>query len=212
MPYAIFCQFKVHQHIGKKACGAPKLRAEANGDAAACARQNASGICAAACQRDSRRGANTYVLQLFYSRTRGGCKKLSRLRGRQSCTRTAVWTAMRTAAIFNRAIRGLMRRNPHRAVCHPTETVLKERHAEGSRKSIAFVERRRNQRKSAALSTDKASRAAGFDAQTWFQNRKPGGKTVWAPIGRLCPKRNLIRKEGFFETIYWNVSKPNCPA
>lgn len=62
----------------------------------------------------------------------------------------------------------------------------------GSRKSLAFVGRRRNQRKSAALSLDKASGAAGFDAQTWFQNRKPGGKTVWAPIGRLCPKLNLI--------------------
>lgn len=62
-----FISNKVHKqiHFAKegKARGAPKLRVEANGDAVACVRQNASGICASACQRGGRRGANTCVLQ-----------------------------------------------------------------------------------------------------------------------------------------------------
>ena len=52
-------------HFAKEERRAARLNSglRPTGDAAACVRQNASGICAAACQRDSRRGANTYVLQ-----------------------------------------------------------------------------------------------------------------------------------------------------
>ena len=56
---------------------------------------------------------------------------------------------------------GPIRRIPQRAVCHPTETVLKKNGIKALRKRYAFAERGKKQRKS-AYCKDNASRVAGF--------------------------------------------------